>query len=90
MFSACSFLLVPFQHDAVHDSADLEEFLLVMHHLCARVSGNGVILAEKNRLFGANLFAHSAENAADHVDIECLRIFFDFGEAIRWRDFARE
>ena len=40
-----SFLLVPFQHDTVHYSADLEQFLLVMHHLCARVAGNGVILA---------------------------------------------
>ena len=42
---AGSFLLVPLQHDAMHDSADLEKFLLVMHHLCARVAGNGVILA---------------------------------------------
>ena len=40
-----SFPLVPFQYDAVHDSTDLQEFLLVMHHLCARVAGNGVILA---------------------------------------------
>jgi hypothetical protein len=42
---AGSFFLVPFQYDTMHYSADLEEFLLVMHHLCARVAGNGVILA---------------------------------------------
>jgi hypothetical protein len=40
-----SFFLVPFQHDTVHDSADLEEFFLMVHHLCARVACNGVILA---------------------------------------------
>ena len=40
-----SFFLVPFQYDTVHYSADLEEFLLVMHHLCARIAGNSVILA---------------------------------------------
>src|SRR5215813_4687414 len=40
-----SFLLVPFQHDTVHDAADLEEFFLVMHHVRTGKSGDGVILA---------------------------------------------
>jgi len=30
-----SFLLVPLQHDAVHDAADLEQLLLVMDHVGA-------------------------------------------------------
>src|SRR6266513_2460037 len=77
-----SFLLVPFQDDAVHDSADLEEFFLVVYHVRAGKAGDGVVLAQKNRLLGANLLAHSAKNAADHVDIERLGVFFDFGEPI--------
>src|SRR4030095_11210158 len=85
----CSFLLVPFQYDAVHYSTNLEELFLVMHHVRARKTGDGVVLAQKNRLLGANFFAHSAKNAADHVDIERLRIFLDFGEPIGRGDFAR-
>src|SRR5438045_676855 len=61
-----SFFLVPFQDDTVHDSADFEELFLVMHHVGARKTGDGVILAQENGLFGANFFAHSAKNAADH------------------------
>src|SRR5262249_23969621 len=81
--------LVPFQHDSVHNAADLEQFLFVMHHLRASESGDGVILAQKNRLLRTNFFAHPAENAADHVDIECFGIFLDFGEAIGGRNFPR-
>src|SRR5262249_16821216 len=83
-----SFLLVPFQHDTVHDAADLEEFFLVMHHVRTAKSGDGVILAYTNPLLGADLFTHAAINSADHVDIEGLRKFLDFGEAIRMGDFA--
>src|SRR6267143_1704892 len=78
----CSCLLVPFQYDAVHYSADLEQFLLVMHPVRARKTGDGVVLAQKTRLLGANFFAHSAKNAADHVDIERLRVLLDLGEPI--------
>src|SRR6266480_3235227 len=85
-----SFLLVPFQYHAVHYSTNLKKLFLVMHHLGARVAGNGVILAQKNRLLGANLFAHSAKNAADHVDIERFRKFLDFGEPIGRRDLSRD
>src|SRR5215469_5164818 len=84
----CSLLLVPFQYDTVHYPADLQECFLVMHHVRARKAGDDVILAKKNRLFGANLLTHSAKNAADHVDIERLRVFLDFGEAIRGRNFT--
>src|SRR5215470_834120 len=67
---------VPFEHHAVHYSADLEEFFLVMYHVGAREAGDGVIFAQKNRLLRTNLLAHSAVNASDHVDIEFLRKFF--------------
>src|SRR5205814_1505252 len=76
----CSFLLVPFQYDAMHHSTDLEQLFLVMHHVGSRKTGDRVVLAQKNRLLGANFFAHSAKNAADHVDIERLRVLLDFGE----------
>src|SRR5216684_5306086 len=83
-----SLLLVPFQNDAMHYSTDLEQFVFVVHHLFARESGDGVIFAQKNRLLGTNLLAHAAENAADHIDIKFLWIFFDFGESIGRRNFA--
>src|SRR3954471_23822214 len=34
-----SFLFVPFQDDAVHNAADLEQLLLVMHHVFAGEAG---------------------------------------------------
>src|SRR5438034_5193176 len=83
-----SFLLVPFQYHAVHYSTNLKELLLVMYHVPARKTGDGVVLAQKNRLLGANLFAHSAKNAADHVDIERFRLLLDFGEPIGRRDLT--
>src|SRR5260370_12059591 len=83
-----SLLLVPFQNDAMHYSTDREQFVFVVHHLFARESGDGVIFAQKNRLLGTNLLAHAAENAADHIDIKFLWIFFDFGESIGRRNFA--
>src|SRR4029077_9172635 len=77
-----SLLLAPAQYDAMHYPADPEQLFLVMHHVRARKTGDGVVLAQKNRLLGANFFAHSAKNAADHIDIERLRVFLDFGEPI--------
>ena len=66
----------------MHHSTDLEQLFLVMHHVGSRKTGDRVVLAQKNRLLGANFFAHSAKNAADHVDIERLRVLLDFGEPI--------
>src|SRR5206468_7662470 len=68
--------------------ADFEQLFFVMHHFRAREAGDGIILSKENRLLWANLLAHPAENAADHVDIELLRIFLDSGEVICGRDFA--
>src|SRR5258705_3537257 len=78
-----SLLFVPFQNDSVHHPADLEQFVFVVHHVFACESGDGVIFSQINRLLGTNLLTHSAENAADHVDIEFLGIFLHLGETIR-------
>src|SRR6266516_4735242 len=69
-----SFLLVPFQDNAVHHAADFQQLFLVVHHISSRESSDGVVFAQKNRLLGTDLLAHSAENAADHVDIVFLGI----------------
>src|ERR1700730_10302079 len=34
-------LLVPFQNDSVHHTADLQQFVFVMHHFFAVEAGNG-------------------------------------------------
>src|SRR5436190_23864264 len=73
----------------MHHSTDFEQFLLVMHHVRARKTSDGIILTQKDRLLGADLLTHPAENAANHIDIELLRILLDFGEAISGLDFAR-
>src|SRR5881409_4416850 len=59
-----------------------------MHHISARESSDGVLLAQKNRLLRTDLLAHPAENAANHVNIEFLWIFFDFGEPVCRRNLA--
>src|SRR5712691_7839487 len=60
-----------------------------MHHVLASEAGDGVIFAQENCLFRTNFLAHAAEDAAYHIDIEFLRIFFDFGKSVgRW-NFAR-
>src|SRR4029450_7190077 len=89
LLQSCLFLRVPFQYDAVHYSADLEAFFLVMYHLCAREAGDGVVLAQKYLLLGANLLAHSATNSAAHLHIERPRIFLGFGGPIGRGDFPR-
>src|SRR5436190_14281592 len=83
-----SLSFVPFEHHAMHYSADLEKFLLVMHHVGPREPGDGVIFAQINRLLRTNFLTHPAINAADHVDIEFFRKFFHFGETIRRRNLA--
>src|SRR5262249_39434372 len=86
--NACSFLLIPFQDDTVHDAADLNQLLLIVHHLGPCQPGNRVVFAQENGLFRADLFAHSAENAANHVDIELAWILFDLAKPVFRRNFA--
>src|SRR5213595_1734451 len=73
----------------MHHSPDLEKFFLVVHHVSTSEAGDGVIFAQENCLLRTNLFAHPAVDAADHVDVEFLRKFFDFGEAVAWGNLAR-
>ena len=40
-----SLLLVPFQNDSVHYTADLEQFVFVMHHVFASESSDRVIFS---------------------------------------------
>src|SRR6266480_4289607 len=82
------FFFVPFEYHAVHYSADLEKFFLVMHHVGACEAGDGIIFAQKNLLLRTNFLTHPAVNAADHVDIEFLREFFDLGEPVGRSNFA--
>jgi len=72
----------------VHDTADLKQLFFVVHHLGAGQSGNRVIFAQENGLFWANLLAHAAKNAANHVDIELAWILFHLAETIFGGDFA--
>ena len=60
-----------------------------MHHFCTGEPGDGVILAQKDGLFGTDFFTHPAENAANHIDIELARVFLDLAEAVFRRNFAR-
>ena len=75
-------------HQAVHHAAELVELLLVVNHFRAGHAGDRVILAQENRLLGTDLFAKSAVNAADHVDVEFLRKLLHFGEFALRRNFA--
>src|SRR6266446_2946127 len=51
--SRFSFFLVPFQDESMHYAPDLEQLLLVVHHLRAGEAGDRVILAQKDRLLRA-------------------------------------
>ena len=53
-----------------------------MNHLGAGEAGDGIILAEVDRLLGTDLFAEAAIDATDHIDIECLRAFLHLAPAL--------
>src|ERR1700719_2494698 len=83
-----SLSLVPFENDTVHHAADLQKLVFVVYHVFPREPGNGVVLPQKNGLLGADLLAHPAVDAANHVDVEGIRKFFNLGESISGRNFA--
>ena len=72
----------------MHDTAYLEQLLLVVHHLGSGKSGNRVVFAQENGLLRADFLAHPAKDAANHVDIELARIFLDLAEPVFGRNFA--
>ena len=73
----------------MHDAPDLKQLFFVVNHLGARQPGNRVVFAQVNGLFRANLLAHAAKNAANHVDIELAWILFDLAETVFGGDFSR-
>src|SRR4051794_9296113 len=70
LWERLSFLRVPFGDDAMHDTADLKQLVLVMHHVFAGEASDGVIFAQEDGLLGTDFLAHAAVDAADHIDIE--------------------
>src|SRR5437764_5390100 len=48
------FFFIPFQYHAMHYSADLEEFLFVMHHVGTRQARYRIFCADKNTVRRAN------------------------------------
>ena len=49
----------------------------MVNHLGAGVAGHRVLVLEEDRFFRADFLAEPAVNAAEHVDVEGLRGFFD-------------
>ena len=60
-----------------------------MNHLGAIEARDGVILAEENGFFGADLLAETAVDAAGHVDIELLGTLLHLAPFVVLRDFHR-
>src|SRR3954470_22665024 len=83
------FLRVPLVYEARPNAAQLIELLLIVHHLRTACPGDRVILAEKDRLFRADLFAHPAENASGHVDVELLGKLLHLRKTSFRRDLSR-
>ena len=59
-----------------------------MNHVFAGGAGDGVVLAKVDGLLGADFLTHAAVDTADHVDVEFLGSFFDFGPFVITGDFA--
>src|SRR4051812_24198993 len=76
-------------HETGENAAQLVELLLVVYHLRARDAGDRIVFAQEDRLFGTNLLAHAAVDAADHVDVELLGSLLDLGEPGLTGDFFR-
>ena len=80
---------VPLVDKTGHFATEFAEFVDVVNHLGAGETGDRIILAEIDRLLGADLFAESAIDATDHVDIECLWAFLHLAPALVGGDFFR-
>ncbi len=82
------FLVVPLVNQSGHDTAKFVKLLLVVHHLLPGQAGDGVIFAQEDGLFRANLFTESAIDAADHIDLEFLWKFLDLAPSVFLRNFS--
>jgi len=69
-------LVLPLPNLVVVHAAELQQFLLVELQLLALVGGDGKIVLQEDRLLRANLLAHPAVNAPQHVDHKIPRLEF--------------
>ena len=69
-------------------AAHFVEFLFVVNHVGARVTGNRKHVLQPDGFLGANLLAESAINAAEHVDFKFARGFLDVRVGRVGGDFA--
>src|SRR6266446_6611955 len=81
-------LLLPLADFILVDATQFEQLFFVVDHFLAARAGQRVILHQENGFLGAYFLAVTAEDAAEHVDLEFLRGFLDvagFGRAPRPR-----
>src|SRR5258706_4147426 len=81
-------LFVPLEVFVRQRAAELVESVLVVDHFFARVAGHGKLVLQKDRLLRADLLAHAAVDAAQHVDFELLRRALDMRVGRIRRDFT--
>src|SRR5205809_7740459 len=65
-------LVFPLLDAVVVDAAEREEFFFVVNHLLPARAGQRVIFHQEDGFFGTNLLAITAEDAAEHIDLEFL------------------
>jgi hypothetical protein len=63
-----------------HEPSELVQLGLVVNHFCTGLAGNGVVFAEVNGLFRADLLAQTAVDAAGHVDEKFLGRLLHLGK----------
>src|SRR5438270_12513653 len=59
------------------DATQLEKLFFVVNHFAASEAGQGIIFHEEDGLFRTDLLAITAENAAQHVNLEFLGRLLD-------------
>src|SRR5208282_497156 len=75
--------------DAAVLATERKELLFVINHLGAAQAGERIILQQENRLFGADLLAVAAVNAAQHVDFKFERHLFRIRPVSHWPGRSR-
>lgn len=72
-------------------AAHFEEFFLFEDELVAAEARYGISILQKYRFLGADFFAESAVDAAQHIELELFGFFFNVGVGgvgvnLLWRD----
>jgi len=73
-------VLVPFVDGFWQGATEFVKLGFVVDHFGAGEAGDGVVLQQEDGFLGADFLAEAAVDAADHVDVEGLGRFFNFGE----------